>query len=273
MYVGFVPCLSLPDTHTPVLILAAWLFQICFVSSNKVLAGIDLRRADHESGDGQPHPEEDMGIASGVPAVDAARAGFEPHRPDENLVIADGAPAVEAARAGLEPHQPDEHLIIADGAPAVEAARAGLEPHQIPHEDAVAAGGVPAVVAARPAGRGAVKRSEKWPQGSSSTPWQLAPIMNQGTQIGWGATCSCHTNAEEVASGKNIQCKKQVITSAGTTHGQTRLLAMQWLVKGGMENGVDHAEGRHEHVFNTQPRTFERVEEAELEAMAMSLWP
>ena len=234
MYVGFVPCLSLPDTHTPVLILAAWLFQTCFVSSNKVLAGIDLRRADHESGDGQPHPEEDMGIASGVPAVDAARAGFEPHRPDENLVIADGAPAVE---------------------------------------DAVAAGGVPAVVAARPAGRGAVKRSEKWPQGSSSTPWQLAPIMNQGTQIGWGATCSCHTNAEEVASGNNIKCKKQVITSAGTTHGQTRLLAMQWLVKGGMEIAVDDAEGRHEHVFNTQPRTFERVEEAELEAMAMTLWP
>lgn len=234
MYVGFVPCLSLPDTHTPVLILAAWLFQTCFVSSNKVLAGIDLRRADHESGDGQPHPEEDMGIASGVPAVDAARAGFEPHRPDENLVIADGAPAVE---------------------------------------DAVAAGGVPAVVAARPAGRGAVKRSEKWPQGSSSTPWQLAPIMNQGTQIGWGATCSCHTNAEEVASGNNIKCKKQVITSAGTTHGQTRLLAMQWLVKGGMEIGVDHAEGRREHVFNMQPRTFERFEEAELEAMAMSLWP
>ena len=234
MYVGFVPCLSLPDTHTPVLILAAWLFQTCFVSSNKVLAGIDLRRADHESGDGQPHPEEDMGIASGVPAVDAARAGFEPHRPDENLVIADGAPAVE---------------------------------------DAVAAGGVPAVVAARPAGRGAVKRSEKWPQGSSSTPWQLAPIMNQATQIGWGATCSCHTNAEEVASGNNIKCKKQVITSAGTTHGQTRLLAMQWLVKGGMEIGVDHAEGRREHVFNMQPRTFERFEEAELEAMAMSLWP
>lgn len=234
MYVGFVPCLSLPDTHTPVLILAAWLFQTCFVSSNKVLAGIDLRRADHESGDGQPHPEEDMGIASGVPAVDAARAGFEPHRPDENLVIADGAPAVE---------------------------------------DAVAAGGVPAVVAARPAGRGAVKRSEKWPQGSSSTPWQLAPIMNQGTQIGWGATCSCHTNAEEVASGNNIKCKKQVITSAGTTHGQTRLLAMQWLVKGGMEIGVDHAEGRREHVFNMQPRTFERFEEAELEAMAMTLWP
>ena len=234
MYVGFVPCLSLPDTHTPVLILAAWLFQTCFVSSNKVLAGIDLRRADHESGDGQPHPEEDMGIASGVPAVDAARAGFEPHRPDENVVIADGAPAVE---------------------------------------DAVAAGGVPAVVAARPAGRGAVKRSEKWPQGSSSTPWQLAPIMNQGTQIGWGATCSCHTNAEEVASGNNIKCKKQVITSAGTTHGQTRLLAMQWLVKGGMEIGVDHAEGRREHVFNMQPRTFERVEEAELEAMAMTLWP
>ena len=234
MYVGFVPCLSLPDTHTPVLILAAWLFQTCFVSSNKVLAGIDLRRADHESGDGQPHPEEDMGIASGVPAVDAARAGFEPHRPDENVVIADGAPAVE---------------------------------------DAVAAGGVPAVVAARPAGRGAVKRSEKWPQGSSSTPWQLAPIMNQGTQIGWGATCSCHTNAEEVASGNNIKCKKQVITSAGTTHGQTRLLAMQWLVKGGIEIGVDHAEGRREHVFNMQPRTFERFEEAELEAMAMTLWP
>ena len=234
MYVGFVPCLSLPDTHTPVLILAAWLFQTCFVSSNKVLAGIDLRRADHESGDGQPHPEEDMGIASGVPAVDAARAGFEPHRPDENLVIADGAPAVE---------------------------------------DAVAAGGVPAVVAARPAGRGAVKRSEKWPQGSSSTPWQLAPIMNQGTQIGWGATCSCHTNAEEVASGNNIKCKKQVITSAGTTHGQTRLLAMQWLVKGGMEIAFDNAGGRREHVFNMQPRTFERVEEAELEAMAMTLWP
>ena len=271
MYVGFVPCLSLPDTHTPVLILAAWLFQTCFVSSNKVLAGIDLRRADHESGDGQPHPEEDMGIASGVPAVDAARAGFEPHRPDENLVIADGAPAVEAARAGLEPHQPDEDLIIADGAPAVEAARAGLEPHQIPPEDAVAAGGVPAVVAARPAGR--QKLSEKWPPGSSSTPWQLAPIRNHGTQIGWGATCSCHTNAREVALGKNIQCKKQVITSAGTTHGQTRLLAMQWLVKGGMEIGVDHAEGRHEHVFNTQPRTFEHVEEAELEAMAMTLWP
>ena len=234
MYVGFVPCLSLPDTHTPVLILAAWLFQTCFVSSNKVLAGIDLRRADHESGDGQPHPEEDMGIASGVPAVDAARAGFEPHRPDENLVIADGAPAVE---------------------------------------DAVAAGGVPAVVAARPAGRGAVKRSEKWPQGSSSTPWQLAPIMNQGTQIGWGATCSCHTNAEEVASGNNIKCKKQVITSAGTTHGQTRLLAMQWLVKGRMEIAVDNAEGRRKHVFNMKPRTFERFEEAELEAMAMTLWP
>ena len=118
-----------------------------------------------------------------------------------------------------------------------------------------------------------MKRSEKWPQGSSSTPWQLAPIMNQGTQIGWGATCSCHTNAEEVASGNNIKCKKQVITSAGTTHGQTRLLAMQWLVKGGMEIGVDHAEGRREHVFNMQPRTFERFEEAELEAMAMSLWP
>ena len=234
MYVGFVPCLSLPDTHTPVLILAAWLFQTCFVSSNKVLAGIDLRRADHESGDGQPHPEEDMGIASGVPAVDAARAGFEPHRPDENLVIADGAPAVE---------------------------------------DAVAAGGVPAVVAARPAGRGAVKRSEKWPQGSSSTPWQLAPIMNQGTQIGWGATCSCHTNAEEVASGNNIKCKKQLITAAGTTHGQTRLLAMQWLVKGRMEIAVDNAEGRRKHVFNMKPRTFERFEEAELEAMAMSLWP
>ena len=118
-----------------------------------------------------------------------------------------------------------------------------------------------------------MKRSEKWPQGSSSTPWQLAPIMNQGTQIGWGATCSCHTNAEEVASGNNIKCKKQVITSAGTTHGQTRLLAMQWLVKGGMEIAVDHAEGRREHVFNMQPRTFERFEEAELEAMAMSLWP
>ena len=118
-----------------------------------------------------------------------------------------------------------------------------------------------------------MKRFEKWPQGSSSTPWQLAPIMSQGTQIGWGATCSCHTNAEEVASGKNIKCKKQVITSAGSTHSQTRLLAMQWLVKGGMEIGVDHAEGRHEHVFNTQPRTFEHVEEAELEAMAMTLWP
>ena len=218
-----------------------------------------------------------MGIASGVPAVDAARAGFEPHRPEENLVIADGAPAVEAARAGIEPHQPDEDLIIADGAPAVEAARAGLEPHQIPHEDAVAAGGVPAVVAARPAGRGAGKRSKKWPQGSSSTPWQLAPIMNlnQNTQIGWGATCSCHTNAEEVAIGKKIKCKKQVITSAGMTHDQTRLLAMQWLVKGGMEIAFDHAEGRQEHVFypNMQPRTFEHVEEVELEEMAMALWP
>ena len=120
-----------------------------------------------------------------------------------------------------------------------------------------------------------MRRSERWPPGSSSSPWQLAPIKNHGTQIGWGATCSCHTDIAEVAAGKRLQCKKQVITSAGMTHDETRLLAMQWLVKGGMDIEVDHAEGRSQHVFNAdmQLRTFEHIEEAELEAMAMTLWP
>ena len=59
------------------------------------------------------------------------------------------------------------------------------------------------------------------------------------------------------------------------THDEARLLAMQWLVKGGMEIDAFDADGRHQHVFNPnmQPRTFERMEEAELEAMAMALWP
>ena len=52
-------------------------------------------------------------------------------------------------------------------------------------------------------------------------------------------------------------------------------MATQWLVKGGMEINAVRADGRHEHVFNPnmQPRTLERMEEAELEAMAMALWP
>ena len=36
---------------------------------------------------------------------------------------------------------------------------------------------------------------------------------------------------------------------------------------------TDHATGRTEHVFNMKPRRFEPMEEADLEAMAMALWP
>ena len=57
------------------------------------------------------------------------------------------------------------------------------------------------------------------------------------------------------------------------THDGARLLAMQWLVRGGREIPADHATGRIEHVFNMQPRRFEPMEEADLEAMAMALWP
>ena len=157
------------------------------------------------------------------------------------------------------------------GAPPAEpvAAAAGLGPNRPDHEVVVA----PAEAASRPAGRGASKRSTKWPLGSSSTPWQLAPIVKGGVQIGWGATCSCHTNEYEVIAGKNMKCKKQLITSAGMTHDETRILAMQWLVRGGQEISTDHATGRTEHVFNMQPRSFAPMEEADLEAAAMALWP
>ena len=170
----------------------------------------------------------------------------------------------------LEP--PDlEEVVGSAGATLAEAeaAAAGLGPIRPDHEVGVA----PAEAASRPAGGGASKRSTKWPPGSSSTPWQLAPIVNGGVQIGWGATCSCHSNQDEVTAGKNIKCKKQIITSAGMTHDGTRLLAMQWLVRGGLEIPADHATGRTEHVFNKQPRRFEPMEEADQEAMAMALWP
>ena len=132
---------------------------------DKVLVGIHANEPDHDLGDaglGPHQPDHELGL--------------EPLHPPEDLVTAGGAPAVEAARTGLEPHQPDHEL-----------GDAGLESHQS-DEDLVAAGGFPAVAAARPAGRGAAKRSEKWPQGSSSTPWQLAPILSGGRQTGWGAT-------------------------------------------------------------------------------------
>ena len=170
----------------------------------------------------------------------------------------------------LEP--PDlEEVVGSAGATLAEAeaAAAGLGPIRPDHEVGVA----PAEAASRPAGGGASKRSTKWPPGSSSTPWQLAPIVKGGVQIGWGATCSCHSNQDEVTAGKNIKCKKQLITSAGMTHDETRLLAMQWLVRGGQEISTDHVTGRTEHVFSMQPRSFVPMGEADLEAAAMALWP
>ena len=57
------------------------------------------------------------------------------------------------------------------------------------------------------------------------------------------------------------------------THDETRLLAMQWLIRGGEQIPHNHAEGHTEHVIKMKPRSFERVEEAELELLAMALWP
>ena len=62
-------------------------------------------------------------------------------------------------------------------------------------------------------------------------------------------------------------------TSGGRPHAETRLLVMQWLVRGGRDIPRDHPTGRTEHVIKMDPKRFERMEEAELERLAMELWP
>ena len=70
-----------------------------------------------------------------------------------------------------------------------------------------------------------------------------------------------------------IKCKKQLGTREGMSHAETRLLVMQWLVRGGRDIPRDHPTGRTEHVIKMNPWSFERMDEAELERLAMELWP
>ena len=165
---------------------------------------------------------------------------------------------LDGAEAGFAPRPPDPA-----GAGIGAPGGAGAEP---PDGDVGAAG-----AAFEPAAR--AKRGEKWPRASASTPWQLAPIFNFGEQTGWGATCACHYNDAERAAGKTFKCKKYLGTSAGRSHAETRLLVMQWLVRGGRDIPRDHPTGRTEHVIKMDPKRFERMEEAELERLAMELWP
>ena len=214
-------------------------------------------------------PDCDIGVA-GAGAAGAAEAGLAPRPPDGDLCAAGaaiGAPG--GAEAGLAPQPPDGDIGAAGadaGAPGGAEAEAGLAPRPPDSDDVGAAG-----AAFEPAAR--AKRREKWPRASASTPWQLAPIFNLGVQTGWGATCACHSNDAERAAGNTIKCNKHLGTPAGRSHAETRLLVMQWLVRGGRDIPQDHPTGRTEHVIKMNPWSFERMDEAELERLAMELWP
>ena len=114
---------------------------------------------------------------------------------------------------------------------------------------------------------------DQWPAASATTPWSIAPIRKKGVQIGWGATCACHTNAAEVAAGKKLECKKQLHKSKDMTFEQCRLLVLQWLVRGHTDIEVGDAEGRTKHVRAMQVRKFAPMSEEELTAAALAIWP
>ena len=99
---------------------------------------------------------------------------------------------------------------------------------------------------AEPEGGAQARRGERWPPGSATTPWSIAPILRAGVRAGWGATCNLHFNNQEIEAGKNVTCKKQ-LPYGDLDDRQCKLTVMLWLVSG-LDIPVAEDFGRKEHL-------------------------
>lgn len=102
-------------------------------------------------------------------------------------------------------------------------------------------------------------------------PFQLAPIVSEGVQTGWGATCKKHCNAADLPT--TTCCKKQVPYGSGdrfVDDATCLRLAKTWLVLGLMEVSADSATQRRDHV-KINPRLYPSMTDAELDDVISGL--
>lgn len=117
------------------------------------------------------------------------------------------------------------------------------------------------------AGEGRFRRGDVWPVESTTSPWQVARIFRSGVHIGWGATCSRHTDCADFERARPPTCKKALVVVGD----EGRRAVKAWLLAGvGIATGS--AEGRSVHL-RMNPRTLVYRDEASLGAEAVALWP
>jgi type IV secretory pathway VirB10-like protein len=90
----------------------------------------------------------------------------------------------------------------------------------------------------QPEGPPRINRGEPW------GPFQLAKVKRHGIHIGWGATCSRHTNAADI---NRLDCKKQTTFGKDLSSDEVLRNLKRWLIRG-YDIPVDGEFSRKSHI-------------------------
>ena len=165
-----------------------------------------------------------------------------------------------------------DDMVAPSPSPVVGELRRQDEPQAPPAIDPVVrpGNGEPGALAGEPAPVVACQAVGRSRRQIAWGPFQIAPVMLGGVQIGWGATCGRHRNATDLPT--TTACKKQLLYGTGAntlTDAECLCLIKQWLIEG--QHSVDNTfpTARSNHV-NLNPRRFApKLTSAELEALVV----
>lgn len=104
------------------------------------------------------------------------------------------------------------------------------------------------------------------PWGAPDFDFKLAAVYSKGVQIGWGATCALHTNADDVP-GVSPACKKQLVYGAeGLSDSECRVRLKLWLLAG-LSIDLDSGSGRKDHVALNARTMVDETDEERVDMM------